>query len=132
MPSDMKQTYIKISPGSSNTSWITTGCDANGVALGPDFSKELTLGDSYVMDTMFGKCKVLVTESIGGGVKTRYEVLGENEVTKGYAPAVGTIITVVQAIHQFDSAVFEGHMEVNGCTLATKFVRVKNQGKHAQ
>ena len=122
-PPDSNPKYVKISPGSSKT-WIKTFCDANGVSLGTDFSKELTLGVEQVMETLFGTCKILVTEGVGGGVKTRYEVLGENMITFRYGPGVGTIITGFQAINQFNSDIIDGHFEVNGCTLPSKFVRV--------
>ena len=84
-PPDSNPKYVKISPGSSKT-WIKTFCDANGVSLGTDFSKELTLGVEQVMDTLFGTCKILVTEGVGGGVKTRYEVLGANSRARAAVP----------------------------------------------
>ena len=78
MPKSSLESFTTIAPGpdplDKNTFMITIK-SAWGIA----YTNKVTIGQEQIMNTEFGKCKVLVTESsFDDSVKWRYEVLGSN------------------------------------------------------
>ena len=120
MPKGSLELITTIAPGpdplDKNTFMIT---EKN--AFGLAYTNKVTIGQELIMDTGFGKCKVLVTESIfDSSVKWRYEVLGVNQMSKAMNAKNGTVIFVTSRLDSYDSNKMIIVMEVNGEIIELK------------
>ena len=117
MPKGSLELSTTIAPGpdplDKNTFMIT---ERN--AFGLAYTNKVTVGEEQIMNTGFGKCKVLVTEStFDNSVKWRYEVLGINQMSKSLQAKNGTVLIVTSRLDSYDSNKLISVMEVNGETI---------------
>ena len=127
MPRSALESSTTIAPGPDRdvdlTTFIITERSASGIA----YTNKVTVGKTQIMDTVFGNCKVTVTESyFDDSVKWRYEVLGINEMVKDFHADIGTIITLTSRLDSYDNNKMISVMEVNGECIEFNSYRKSN------